>query len=166
MNSSETLNLKNLIKDYKYESTTDKIRELRHSEKIRKDIGNIIQLKTKYTRLDSKLLRNMFEKQCSFLYTNYTNIFNKIVNDTIDLNLLNNFLKILKSIEDGKCDQHEASYQVGQILKQIYIDSAVREADKNDKRFKKSKKPVKKPKKLSWTQYKNKIDCENAVEVN
>tara|TARA_B100000795_G_scaffold253967_2_gene224507 strand:- start:780 stop:1295 length:516 start_codon:yes stop_codon:yes gene_type:complete len=166
MNSSEKLNLKNLIKEYKYESTTDKIRELKHSEKIRLDIVNIIQLKNKYTRIDSKLLRTMIEKQCMFLYKNYTNIFNKIVNDTIDLNLLHNFLNILKSIEDGNCDQHEASFKVGQILKKIYIDSAVREADKNDKRFKKSEKPVKKPKKISWSTYKNKIDLKTQMNQN
>ena len=40
-------------------------------------------------------------------------------------------------------DQHEASYKVGQILKQIYIDSAVREADKKDKNLRKIKKTFK-----------------------
>ena len=113
MNASEKLNLKNLIRDYKHESTTDKIRSLKHSEKIREDITRMLELKKKYTRIDKKTLRNMVEKQCSFLYGNYTNIFNKVYKENIDLNLLHNFLTILKTIEDGECDQHEASYKVG-----------------------------------------------------
>jgi len=154
MNQSEKLNLKNLIRDYKHESTTDKIRTLKHSEKIRNDVINIIKLKKKYSRLDPKTLQSMIEKQCDFLYTNYTNIFHKVVKDNLDLNLLNQFLNILETIENGECDQHEASYKVGQILKQIYIDSAVREADRKDKKYKKEKKPLKKPKKISWKDYK------------
>ena len=155
MNSSEKLNLNNLIKEYKYESTTEKIRTLKHSNLIREDVVKMIELKKKYIRIDPKTLKGMVEKQCSFLYTNYTNIFNKVFKGVIDLNLLNNFLQILKTVEDGKCDQHEASYKVGQILKQIYIDSAIREADIKDKKYKKKEKPLKKAKKISWSQYKN-----------
>jgi len=154
MNTSEKLNLKKLIREYKHESTTEKIRTLKHSLKIREDVTKIIELKKKYNRVDAKTLRNMVEKQCFFLYTNYTNIFNKVYKENIDLNLLNNFLKILQTIEDGECDQHEASFKVGQLLKQIYIDSAVREADRKDKKYKKQKKPLKKPKKISWGEYK------------
>jgi hypothetical protein len=154
MNTSEKLNLKNLIREYKHESTTGKIRTLKHSQKIREDVTKIMELKKRYNRIDNKTLRNMAEKQASFLYANYTNIFNKVFKENIDLNLLHNFLKILKTIEDGKCDQHEASYKVGQLLKQIYIDSAVREADRKDKKYKKEKKPLKKPKKISWKEYK------------
>jgi len=154
MNASEKLNLNNLIKEYKHESTTEKIRTLKHSNLIREDVAKMIELKKKYIRIDNKTLKGMVEKQCSFLYTNYTNIFNKVFKGVIDLNLLNNFLKILKTVEDGKCDQHEASYNVGQILKQIYIDSAVREADIKDKKYKKKEKPLKKAKKISWSQYK------------
>ena len=84
--------MKNLIREYKHESTTDKIRTLKHSKKIREEVGKIITLKKKYSRLDKKTLQSMIEKQCEFLYTNYTNIFNKIVKDNIDLNLFHKFL--------------------------------------------------------------------------
>ena len=43
----KNLDLKKLVKDYKYESTTDKIRELKHSSKIREDISKMIMLKKK-----------------------------------------------------------------------------------------------------------------------
>jgi len=150
---NESIDLKNLVKEYKYESTTEKIRDLKHSKKIRDDITKIIELKKKYPRLNSKNLRNMVEKKCFFLYKNYTNIFNKIYKDNIDLNLFNKFLLVLKKIEDGECDQHEASVQVGKVLKEIYIDSAIREGEKLDK---KNKKPIKtrKAKNVSWCEFK------------
>ena len=160
MTTSQNLNLKNLVKEYKYESTTEKIRELRHSKKIRADVTQILNLNKKYARLDPKQRRNIIEKQCAFLYKNYTNIFNKVLKGDMDMNLLHKFLIILEKIENGECDQHEASVKVGQILKEIYIDSAVREANrldnkKNKKSGKKQKKlSVKKPKKISWDEFK------------
>ena len=36
MNASEKLNLKNLLREYKHESTTEKIRTLKHSKKFAK----------------------------------------------------------------------------------------------------------------------------------
>jgi len=154
MNKTESIDLKNLVKEYKYESTTEKIRELKHSKKIREDITKMIELKKKYTRINGKNLRKIVEKQCYFLYKNYTNIFNKIYKDNIDLNLFNKFLLILEKIEEGECDQHQASVEVGKILKEIYIDSAMREGDKLDKKNK--KKPVKTrvAKKVSWNEFK------------
>uniref|UniRef100_A0A6C0FAC7 Uncharacterized protein n=1 Tax=viral metagenome TaxID=1070528 RepID=A0A6C0FAC7_9ZZZZ len=154
MNKTESIDLKNLVKEYKYESTTDKIRELKHSKIIREDITKMIELKKKYNRLKEKNLRNMVEKHCSFLYKNYTNIFNKIYKDNIDLNLFNKFLLVLEKIEEGECDQHQASVEVGKVLKEIYIDSAMREGNKLDK--KKKKKPVKsrKAKSISWNEFK------------
>ena len=73
--------------------------------------------------------------KCKFLYDNYTDIFNRVKKSEIDLNLLSKFLNILKQIEDGNLDQHEASYQVGSILKEIYVDSAL-QRDKNTEKKK------------------------------
>jgi len=154
MNKTESIDLKNLVKEYKYESTTEKIRELKHSKKIREDITKMIELKKKYTRINGKNLRKIVEKQCYFLYKNYTNIFNKIYKDNIDLNLFNKFLLILEKIEEGECDQHQASVEVGKILKEIYIDSAMREGDKLDKKNKKKPAKTRVAKKVSWNEFK------------
>ena len=146
-----------MIKDYKYESTTEKIRNLKHSKKIRSDVTQILHLKKKYARLDAKQRRNIIEKQCGFLHKNYTNIFNKVMKGDMDMNLLHKFLVILEQIEKGKYDQHEASVKVGQILKEIYVDSAVREANRLDGRkgVKKQKKvKFKKSKNISWGDFK------------
>ena len=154
MNKTESIDLKNLVKEYKYESTTDKIRELKHSKRIREDITKMIELKMKYKRLKGKNLRNMVEKHCSFLYKNYTNIFNKIYKDNIDLNLFNKFLLVLEKIEEGECDQHQASVEVGKVLKEIYIDSAIREGNKLDKKNKKKPVKTRTAKKVSWSEFK------------
>jgi hypothetical protein len=154
MNKTESIDLKNLVKEYKYESTTDKIRELKHSKRIREDITKMIELKKKYNRLNVKNLRNMVEKQCSFLYKNYTNIFNKIYKDNIDLNLFHKFLLVLEKIEEGECDQHQASVEVGKVLKEIYIDSAMREGNKLDKKNKKKPVKTRKAKSISWNEFK------------
>jgi hypothetical protein len=49
------------------------------------------------------------------------------------LSILGRLLGVLKLIEDGKVGQHEASVEVGKLLKQIYIDSALKKSEKLDK---------------------------------
>ena len=68
--------------------------------------------------------------QCEFLATYYTDIFNKIRKDNIDLAILEQVFAALEDIETGRCDQHEASFKVGTLLKKVYVDSALRAADK------------------------------------
>ena len=41
---------------------------------------------------------------------------------------------MLSEIEDGNLDQHEGSVKVGRLLKELYIDSAMRQGEKMDKR--------------------------------
>jgi hypothetical protein len=59
--------------------------------------------------------------------------------------------------------QHEASVEVGTLLKQIYIDSALKKSEKLDKLHAKSSgsssgggssESLPAPKKVSWKQYK------------
>ena len=69
-------------------------------------------------------------KQCTFLFTFYTDLYNKIRKDEIDLKILFTFLDCLQEIEDGVIDQHEASFKVGTLLKQLYIDSAIKKSNK------------------------------------
>jgi hypothetical protein len=74
----------------------------------------------------------------------------------IDLEILFKFLNVLRQIEDGELDQHEGSFVVGKLLKELYVDSALRKADKlNEEREK--EKPVEKvvePINISWKQFK------------
>ena len=154
--------LNKLVKEYKSEETTDKIRQTKHSELIYKDVQTLLKLKKQYSRLEKtnrEQFKNMARKHCTFLVNNYTNLFIKLLKNQLDLNLLLKFINILEDIENGKMDQHEGSYKVGTILKKLYIDSALTKENENKKKKnKKNKKNKKKPKqtnkKLSWKDFK------------
>ena len=156
MDDKSRLHLQKMVKKYGSEETTDKIRELKHSKLIKQDVERLLELKRKYVRMDKKTLLTMCENQCVFLWKNYTNIFNKLFNDYLDLNILNKFIMVLSKIENGTYDQHEASALIGQILKEIYIDSAIKEGDMKEKRRNKNKKKEKKKsvKNISWREFK------------
>ena len=159
MDDNERLNLSKMIKEYQTEETTDKIRDLKHSKKIREDVTTMMNLKRKYQRMeknDNNRFKLLVSKQCSFLYDNYTNIFNKLLKNELDLNILWQFLSVLEKIEDGSIDQHEGSYMIGTILKKMYIDSALKHEENIDKKENKHKKKeqTKKAKKISWNEYK------------
>ena len=169
MNKQERLNLKKLINENNHQETTELIRKTKHSDKIKEDILKLNNMKVKYTRL-IKTNPNEFEmmckSQCSFLYNNYTDLFNKVRKNEVDLNLLGQFLSILKDIEDGKIDENDGSYKVGSILKKIYIDSAIQQGEKLDAENKKNKKKAKKPefvkeKKITWSEFKAMQDARN-----
>ena len=164
MDDTERLNLQKMISANNVEDCTDIIRNKKHSSKIRDDVMRMIGLKKKYPRLSKtnpEQFDTMLVSQCNFLFNNYTDIFNKVMKDEIDLKILWEFLAVLESIEGGKIDQHEGAYKVGKLLKSIYIDSALRKAEKLDKKTGK-KIPAKpfKEKKISWRDYK-KMQSEN-----
>lgn len=150
MNEEGRLKLKNMINEFKPEETTGKIRKLQHSDKIKNQVNVYLNLKKQYSRVSKETFQNMCKKKCEFLYNNYTNLFNKLVKDELDLNILFQFVSILKEIEIGKLDQHEGSVKVGQILKELYIDSALRE----DKKRHSKKHKYKKAKNVSWSDFK------------
>jgi len=155
MNKFDKINLEKMIKTNNVEDCTQEIREKSHSGLIKKDVLTLIGLKKNYFRLE-KSNPNEFDKicvsRCQFIFNNYTDIYNKVKKDEIDLNILFKFLEVLKEIEDGKLDQHEGAFKVGNLLKEMYIDSAIRKGDKLDK----NKKDIitKKPKNISYKEYK------------
>jgi hypothetical protein len=64
-------------------------------------------------------------------------------------------LTVLKLIEDGKVDQHEGSVIVGKILKELYLDSAVKRADAIDKKYESEKVVMVEPTKITWREFRN-----------
>jgi hypothetical protein len=83
-----------------------------------------------------------------------TDIFNKVVKGEIDLTIMTKMLTVLKLIEDGNVDQHEGSVMVGKILKELYIDSAIKTADNIDKEYADQKVEPEEGKPISWKEYK------------
>lgn len=158
MNNNEKLNLKRLIDETQCEDNTDNIRKLKHSVKIRDDIRRIENLKVAKSALRAMQpteFKELCEKECRFLFNNYTDIFNKILKDEIDLVIMTRMLSVLKMIEDGKVDQHEGSVVFGKILKELYLDSAVKHGENLDKEHENEKVPPVEGKKISWHQFKN-----------
>ena len=166
MNPQERLQLDKLIRANDVVDNTNNIRELKHSKPLADDIITLIKLKKEYQRL-AKSNPTQFDticvSRCPFLFNNYTDIFNKVKKDEVDLNILFQLINILKQIEDGKLDQHTGSYEVGKLLKSIYIDSAIKKADNINKSHEHShgngnKEHSKPPtvKKISWSEFKAK----------
>jgi hypothetical protein len=161
MNQKEKLTLQKMISENSVEETTELIREVKHSEKIRQDIKMLNFLKKKHKKLLNEKNENFDDiavKECIFLFNNYTDIYNKVKKDEIDLNILNKFLDVLEKIENGKINQHEGSYEVGKLLKSMYIDSALRKSKKLDKQNDKqnnSNNNTTEVKNISWRQFKN-----------
>ena len=156
MNTKERLTLDRMISEHNVTETTGLIRDLKHSVLIDNDVKSFLSLKDKYERLSKSnpiQFNKICESKCNFIFTNYTDIYNKLRKNEISIELLYNFLSILKQIEDGKIDQHEGSYEVGKILKEIYVDSVLKqeEKSKSTKGKKKANKPVKN---ISWAEFK------------
>jgi len=84
-------------------------------------------------------------------------LFNRLKKDELDLNIMGQLIVLLKMIEDEKIDQHTASFEVGKLLKSIYIDSALKKSQHLDEKHKHHGNDSKKhlpDKKISWAEYK------------
>ena len=163
LSDKDRLNLQQMVKSYGADDNTKKIRELKHSKQLKETVLVFMNLKKKYSRMllnDKKSFEKIAMKHCNFLWVNYTNIFNRLLKDELDLKILLKFIEKLKQIEDGDIDQHEASVEIGKILKSMYVDSALKrekkfeeeEIRKGNKKKKKEKKPVKN---ISWARFKS-----------
>jgi|TARA_B110000003_G_scaffold222415_1_gene222583 hypothetical protein len=159
MDKNERIQLDKMLRANNTEDCTNEIREKKHSKLLKNDVKKMIELKEKYKRLkysNKNQYETMLKSQCSFIYEKYTDIFNRINKDEIDFDILWRFLDVLEKIETGELDQHEGSYAVGSLLKQIYIDSSIKKGEKIDKKYTKKKKTkVDKTKNISWNEYKN-----------
>tara|TARA_B100001142_G_C14299965_1_gene642401 strand:+ start:175 stop:672 length:498 start_codon:yes stop_codon:yes gene_type:complete len=156
MTNIDRLNLQKMINENDVKDCTGEIREKKHSVPIRKDIDRMYELLGIHRAINSTnpdKMKKILIKECNFLFTNYTDIFNRIQKDELDKNILYQFIDILSKIEGGDIDQHTASYQVGSILKKLYIDSALRKSEKIN-RENDSNKNIKKAKTISWNEYK------------
>jgi len=154
MDYQQRLQLQNMIKVNNVEDQTEFIRDLKHSQIIRNDVNNMILIKSKYKGDDNKI-QNECINECNFLFTYYTDIYNKIRKDEIEISILYKFLDVLKKIEDGELDQHDGSFLVGTILKELYVDSALKKADKLNANEEPKKEPKKPELTISYKQFKD-----------
>lgn len=159
MNSIDRLQLEKMIQANDVEDCTGEIRTKKHSKKIRDDVTTMIDMKKKYARLQKSnpsQFDSMLVSKCSFLFNNYTDIYNRVKKEEINLSTLWNLLDVLEKIETGDLDQHSGAYEVGNLLKKIYIDGAVMKSENMDQKMNSGKKAKKSVpvKKITWKEYK------------
>ena len=158
MNPNERLNLHQMIKDNDTVETTDLIREVKHSKIIRKCVKELVKLRNDnadMAKTNPEEFDDLCIYHCGFLFNHYTDIYNKVKKDEVDMLILDKFLDVLEKIENKTIDQHEGSFEIGKLLKELYIDSALRKADKLDDENKPVEKKESKP--ISWAQWKKKL---------
>lgn len=149
MNEFQQEMLQKMIKENNTEDNTEKIRSLKHSSKIRKDVSNIANIKRRNRNRDFKTLDRECQSKAGFLFRHYPIIYNKMIKNEINMKIMYKFLDVLSTIENGDKDQHEASYEIGMLLKHLYIDKKIdlsKEKTRQDKNIK--------PKKMTYEEYK------------
>jgi hypothetical protein len=155
MDDKQRLQLSNMIKANNTEDQTELIRKLKHSQIMRKEVNSMIVIKAKYKGDDEKIYSECVN-ECNFLFTYYTDIFNKVRKDEIDISILNKFIEVLNRIETGELDQHEGAFTVGSLLKELYVDSALKKAEKLNELTEAPIQPKKAERVISWKQFKSK----------
>ena len=161
LSNDDRIDLKRLLSTSDCENNTEHIRNMKHSTKIQDDIMILAKFQSS-NQLLYETHPDKFEEEAKvlvpFLANGYTDIFNKVIRNEINFEILGKLLYVLKAIEDEKVDQHEGSVLVGKILKELYLDSAVRHGENLDKKHAAEEPP--KPKlvegrPISWKEYKN-----------
>jgi hypothetical protein len=152
MNNKESLDLRKLLDQNDWQDNTENIRKIKHSTQIRDDVRRIENLKTSFDGQTDFL--ELCQTECPFLYNNYTDIFHKAVKNELDLTIMTKLLTVLKMIEDEKVDQHNGSVMVGKILKELYVDSAMKRMDNLDKEHAQEQVSKVEPKTINWREYK------------
>jgi len=130
MDNTDRINLKKMINTNNVVDFTNEIRNKKHSKRIKRDVDTLISLRDNYMLQSTPMSIDNFDElcvsRCRFLFDTYTDIFNKVKKDKIDVAILNKLISVLESIENGKNDQHSGAYEVGKLLKEIYIDGSLR----------------------------------------
>lgn len=144
MNKEEKKILKEMINKNNTIDNTNNIREKKISKILRKEIAFFKYIKQQNT--NKIRIENETKNACPILFNDYKDIYIKLIENNLNYDILYNFLDELEKIENNKLDQHEASYNVGKLLKKIYIDSEIDTSS--------SKKNIS-PKKISYNEYKN-----------
>ena len=157
MNNEQRINLTKMMKEFDVVDQTQHIRSLKHSEQIRINVNQILRMQKMYPSLEKQDLEDMCLKENSFLFMNYTDIYNRLIKKELDLKILFSIIKSLKKIEDGDCNQQEASFEVGSLLKKMYIDSALKQSEKLESITNDTAPIVKEHKHISWSDYKKYI---------
>ena len=141
------------------QDNTEYIRKHKVSPLIQKDVQRMKELKsqTPLPKQNEESFLQICQQECSYLFMQQPGIFYRLFKNELDLSLLQNVIDTLQKIEDGTLSQHDASVNIGQLIADLYTDSAVKTAKNLDAKhpttsIPKSPEPVYQ---ISWKEYKN-----------
>jgi hypothetical protein len=121
-----------------------------------RDIEKLKRANAELRNTDQIQFVDMCKSAAPLMYNLYTDLFNRLVKDELNLAIMIKLIRILEMIEEAQIDQNEGSVMVGKILKELYVDSAVRCGDNLDKANKTNEPVIEKaePKKIRWNEWK------------
>jgi len=106
-------------------------------------------------QLNPDQFTEMCKTAAPLMYNLYTDLFHKLVKDELNLVIMVKLIRVLELIEQGQLDQNEGSVMVGKILKELYVDSAVKRGENLDKEYENERPKLVEGQAISWKQYKN-----------
>jgi len=165
MDDTQRLKLNQYIKTNNVEDQTTLIRDLKHSAFLKRDIDLLLKI-VEEEKGNEFSINERGSLECNFLFMFYTDIYNKVRKQEIDLSIMNKFLEVLAKIENSELDQHEGSYLVGDLLKKIYVDSALRKAEKINNQLRDDQEDQKDDEiKISYKEFKEISNMEKTVSA-
>ena len=153
------LNLNDLLKTGQadYVDNSDYIKKIKHSPIIREDIRKLDALRKEHKEnptIAEHDYWNLCQTTCPFLFMNYTDIFNRLYKSELDVSLMYLLLDALEKVENGDKTQEESSVLLGQLLADIYANSAHLRGEKLDKEHETPAKEFVQGKSTSWLEWK------------
>lgn len=132
MNPDESQQLQRMIREGQVEDVTDAIRKRKHSRFLRMDLATIKGLLEARKDEGDEEFASMCEQRAPFMFAEYTDIFNRARKGNLDFEMMGTFVDVLEKIEKGELGQHDGAHVIGKLLKKVYIDAALRQAEKLD----------------------------------
>jgi len=125
MDGKHKQELERMIKENDTKDQTESIRERGHSGLLRDNILQFYKIKYTYKKTTEDDLRNITKKQCEFLHSQYHEMYEMLITKDLNITMMMKLLELLENIEIGKSTQHESSFALGQLLKELYIDPRI-----------------------------------------
>ena len=153
---SDNINLKSLINNNDYQDNTDYIRRCKNSQKLRKDTNHLKHLKSTHQGTQEDL-REKACMECSHIFMHHTDLLNRMIKDELDLPMFEKILDALESIENGNETQESASTNIGQMLADLYVNSALKQKQISDETESNTTKTIPPVKNITWKEYKQSL---------
>ena len=163
MDPSERIDLKKLMKagEHDYVDNTDGIRRLKHSDLIAGDMKKMEDLKKSHASMRTTSpdeFSQLCQKKCSFLFNAYTDIYNRLFKDQLDVNLMLDALRTLKQVETGKINQQEGSILMGKLFYKVFVSNAIKHEDSSKTTSPPSESaPERVENQITWREYKQTV---------